>query len=76
MRTYYLISLLNGLDIQFLPEIHFRDQATETADRLRFFFKSQGLEVDVFLEEIREEIDYSRPEDDQLDIVSRKRIDF
>lgn len=75
MNTYYLISLMNGLDIQQLPGIKSENEAKEIADRLRFFFGRQGLDVKVFLELVEEVLE-EEFDDYNWRELSRKKIDF
>lgn len=69
--NYYVISLINGLDIQELPAIESRQDAQEMAKRLETFFRKQGLAVEVVLHWIEEIFDPEFSEDTYKDRYSK-----
>lgn len=48
MFELYELTLINGLDIQVI-EFQNRQESMEACERLRFFFKKQGIDVQVRL---------------------------
>lgn len=52
-NDYYKITLIHGFDLQEL-KITDETEAMETAERLMFFFKKQGVKISVTLQGITE----------------------